>query len=66
MIFQYGCEPVLIQRILVGFKAILGMVLGDLSVNPYPFENRALDAEGTFASVLKNIDVLIFELLSGI
>ena len=24
MIFYYGLEPVLIQRILIGFKAILG------------------------------------------
>ncbi len=27
MIFQYGLEPVLIQRIVIGFKAILEIVL---------------------------------------
>ena len=26
MIFQYGLEPVLIQRILIGFGAILEMI----------------------------------------
>ena len=36
MIFQYGLEPVLIQRILSGFEAILELYINDMLSNPLP------------------------------
>ena len=36
MIFQYDLEPLLIQRILIGFKAILKSILLDLYI-PLPY-----------------------------